>query len=69
VVVILALGAVWLPLMHYLVDRKGYAVTLFVINTLGVVCSGLQARIARLCGMHPALRARSRVPHAAIALL
>ena len=44
VVVILALGAVWLPLMHYLVDRKGYAVTLFVINTLGVVCSGLQAR-------------------------
>ena len=45
VVVILALGALWLPLMHYLVDRKGYAVTLFVINTLGVVCSGLQACI------------------------
>ena len=43
VVVILALGALWLPLMHYLTDRKGYAITLTVINTLGVICSVLQA--------------------------
>jgi len=60
VVVILALGALWLPLMHYLVDRKGYAITLFVINTLGVVCSGLQARFG-LC--HIKVMVQSTIVH------
>ena len=40
--VIIAAGAVWLPLMHYLMDRRGYGVTLIVINTFGVTCAVLQ---------------------------
>ncbi len=47
VVVILALGALWLPLMHYLSEFHGYAVTLTAINTLGLLSSVLQARHCR----------------------
>ena len=40
--VIIAAGAVWLPLMHWLMDHRGYGATLIVINTFGVLCSTLQ---------------------------
>lgn len=53
--VIIAAGAVWLPLMHWLMDHRGYGTTLIVINTFGVLCSTLQ-----VCGASCAARALLR---------
>ena len=42
--VIIAAGAVWLPLMHWLMDHRGYGTTLIFINTFGVVASIMEVR-------------------------
>lgn len=40
--VVISLGFLAVPLQGWLVDRQGYAITLIVINVLGVACALLQ---------------------------
>lgn len=40
--VVLAAGGVFIPVMHLLVDRRGYAVTLATVNVLGLLCCMFQ---------------------------
>lgn len=36
--VVLAAGSLFIPATHWLVDRRGYAVTLATVNVLGLLC-------------------------------
>lgn len=40
--VVLACGGIFIPATHWLVDRRGYGVTLATVNVLGVLCCVFQ---------------------------